>query len=74
MNIPRNASEKSRLYHTELDEIIRQRDEHRKNDSVQQRQQSVEVISLLPYTSASQLLFFAKPSMGRKLLRTTYSL
>ena len=76
MNIPRNASEKSRLYHTELDEIIRQRDEHRKNDSVQQRQQSVEGVEnerastirtrQIEQLSAdtSQVLPFGRPGAG----------
>ena len=43
MNIHPQASEKSRIYHSELDEIVRQRDEHRIKDSLQERQQSVEV-------------------------------
>ena len=44
MNIQPQATEKSRVYHNELDEIVRQREEQRKNDTLQQRQRSVEVI------------------------------
>ena len=43
MNIHPQASDKSRQYHNELDEIVRQREERKKKDSLEQRQKSVEV-------------------------------
>ncbi|XP_065053556.1 uncharacterized protein LOC135682548 isoform X1 [Rhopilema esculentum] len=42
MNIHPQASDKSRQYHNELDEIVRQREERKKKDSLEQRQKSVE--------------------------------
>ena len=43
MNINPQASEKSRIYHHDLDEMMRERAEQQKKASEEQRERSVEV-------------------------------